>query len=90
MPVIECTDLLKRYFPELTASEVSGTSLYEIVMELDARHPGIAKYILDDQKAVRKHVAVAIDGAFIREKEARNISIHEDSNVLILQALSGG
>ena len=90
MPVVECTDLLKRYFPGLTSEKVEGSSLYEIVQQLDALHPGVAGYILDEQKAVRKHVAIAVDGAFIREKEAKNILVQPDSNVLILQALSGG
>lgn len=90
MPVVECTDLLRRYFPSLSSAEVDGTSFYEIVMQLDVLYPGITKYILDDQKAVRKHVAVAVDGAFIREKEARNITVEPNSTILILQALSGG
>lgn len=90
MPNVEFTDLLRRYFPDLQPTSVRGSSLYDIVTGLDEKFPGIRGYILDEQGRVRKHVAVAVDGDFVREKEAREITLGEQSNVMILQALSGG
>lgn len=90
MPTIEFTDILRRFFPELKPVDAPEGSLYDVVVDLDARYPGLRKYILDDQGDVRKHVAVAINGAFVREKKARTIMLDDKSNVLILQALSGG
>lgn len=90
MPTIEFTDILRRFFPELKSAQTEEGSLYEIVMRLEQEHPGLRNYLLDDQGNVRKHVAVAVDGAFVREKKSRTIFLGAESNVLILQALSGG
>ena len=90
MPNVEFTDILRRFFPDLKPSVSPEGSLYDVVMHLDTLYPGLRRYILDDQGDVRKHVAVAVNGAFVREKGARTIMLDKDANVLILQALSGG
>lgn len=90
MPTIEFTDILRRFFPALEPVQADDGSLYEIVTSLEERYPGLRNYLLDDQGNVRKHVAVAVNGTFIREKKARDIPLTAADRVLILQALSGG
>lgn len=90
MPTVEFTDVLRRFFPELQPMQTEEGSLYDIVARLDQHYPGLRNYVLDDQGNVRKHVAIAVNGAFVREKAARTILLDANANLLILQALSGG
>lgn len=90
MPTVEFTDVLRRFFPELQPTQTEEGSLYDIVAHLDQQYPGLRNYVLDDQGNVRKHVAIAVNGAFVREKTARAILLDADASLLILQALSGG
>jgi sulfur-carrier protein len=55
-----------------------------------ARNPQLAGYVLDDQRHLRKHVVVFIDGERLRDRTALGIALNEDSTVHVLQALSGG
>jgi hypothetical protein len=46
--------------------------------------------VLDDQAALRKHVAVFVDGAMIRDRTRLSDAVGAASTVHVFQALSGG
>jgi hypothetical protein len=47
-------------------------------------------YVLDDQGHVRHHVAVFVDGVLVQERERLNQPILPNSEIWVMQALSGG
>ena len=47
-------------------------------------------YVLDDQGALRKHVNVFVDNRMISDRVALSDAVAEDSEVFVMQALSGG
>ncbi len=47
-------------------------------------------YILDDQGRLRKHVAIFVDGAMIRDRRNLGDPVADGSEVFVVQALSGG
>ena len=47
-------------------------------------------YILDAQGRLRKHVAVFIDGELLTDKRDLGRSIPPNSEIYVMQALSGG
>lgn len=55
-----------------------------------AVHPRLRGYVLDEHGAVRHHVAVVIDGEAVRDKRVLAQALRADSEIHLLQALSGG
>lgn len=53
-------------------------------------HPGVRSYVLDDAGAVRKHVAVFVDGDLITDRAGLTDGLTQLSTIHVFQALSGG
>jgi sulfur-carrier protein len=88
---VKFTRHLQRFFPNLhEIEEVEGHTVAEIVAALDARHPGLAGYILDDQGALRKHVNIFLGRELILDRQQLKDPVAKDEQVFIFQALSGG
>ncbi|MDH5676693.1 MAG: MoaD/ThiS family protein [Myxococcales bacterium] len=84
------TKHLARYFPDLKDTSFAGTSVRELLTHIEAKHPGLAGYIVDDQGALRKHVNIFIDGEPVGDRRELEAPLGADTEVHILQALSGG
>ncbi len=67
--------------------ESSGSTVGELMADLEARYPGIRFRVVDEQDRVRPHVNVFVGGELARTLE-HPIAAHQE--VHILQALSGG
>lgn len=89
MPRIEFTPNLQRHV-DCPPQDVAGATLREALDGVFARNPGIARYVLDDQGAVRRHMVVFIDGAPCRDRVHLSDPVSEGSEILVMQALSGG
>ena len=90
MPTVKFTRSLSRFFPELEDVSVNGKTLEEILREVDVRYPGISNYLLDEHHRLRKHVNIFIDGTLISDRNGLKDSFSENSEIFIIQALSGG
>lgn len=55
-----------------------------------AAHPRLRGYVLDEQGHLRENVAIFIDGRRAAERQRLDDALAPDSQVYILQALSGG
>ena len=84
------TQSLNRFFPDLTTTEIKAGTVREAINELESRWPGLSKYIVDDQGALRKHVHVFIGNEFIKDRRHLSDPIGEGDKIYIMQALSGG
>jgi molybdopterin converting factor small subunit len=90
MPTVRFTYALQRFFPGLKNTPANGRTLAEILDEMEVNYPGVRSYLLDEQGSLRKHVNIFIDGALIQDRTALSDLFSEDSEIYILQALSGG
>jgi hypothetical protein len=90
MPHVAFTRHLQRFFPDLAEGEVSGSTVSELIAELDRRHPGLASYIVDETGRLRRHVNVFVGEEPIRDRERLSDALGPGDKVFILQALSGG
>jgi hypothetical protein len=90
MPTVKFTYALKRFFPQLKDTTATGATLPAILTEIDAAYPGIRKYVLDEQGQLRKHVNIFIDGNLVKDRTLLNDPFRENSEIYIMQALSGG
>ncbi len=52
--------------------------------------PGLRHYVLDEQGAVRKHVAVFINARMIADRSRLDIALAPADKVMVIQALTGG
>lgn len=90
MASIKFTPNLKRYFPTLTPVEVEATTVAEIIAAVEEHWHGLADYIVDERGALRKHVNIFIGDELIRDKQTLSDSVNPDTQIYIMQALSGG
>ena len=90
MPTVKFTKALKRFFPQLQDTPAKGRTLEEIFGEMDICYPGVRSYVLDEQGRLRKHVNIFIDGTIISDRIALSDSFSDNSEIYIIQALSGG
>ncbi len=90
MATVRVTPHLRRFFDVPTELESPAGTVADLLTELDARWPGIAFYIADERGALRKHVAIWVDGQQVQDPATLSDALQADSSVTILQALSGG
>lgn len=91
MATVKFTRHLIRYFPDLqNPTAVHGRTIAELISQLDAQHPGLADYIVDEQGMLRKHVNIFLRGDLIHDRQTLQDAVGEDDEVTIFQALSGG
>lgn len=90
MPAIHFTQALKRFFPDLKPFSTKNLSIPAVLQEMEMKYPGIKGYILDDQGHLRKHVNIFVDGQMISDREQLSDIINPETEIYIMQALSGG
>lgn len=62
----------------------------EVLDNVFADNPQARGYVLDDQAALRKHMAIFVDGRMIRDRALLADAVSETSTIYVFQALSGG
>ncbi|WP_455373613.1 MoaD/ThiS family protein [Limibacillus halophilus] len=70
--------------------EAEGETLGEILDVVFAQNTAARTYVLDDQGALRKHMTVFIDGRQVRDRRGLSDAVGKDSDIHVIQALSGG
>jgi sulfur-carrier protein len=69
---------------------VDGNCLREALENVFEKNPKLRGYVLDDQQRLRHHVVIFIDDQVIQDRVKQTDSLQADSEVYIMQALSGG
>ena len=77
-------------FTEVPEVSTSALSLRDALEAAFALNPRLRDYVLDEQGHLRFHVVIFIDGHRVRDHVHLNDVLRPESNVHILQALSGG
>ena len=90
MPTVKFTYALNRFFKGLKDTPAEGVTLKEVLKQIDGRYPGIKNYILDEQGSLRRHVNIFIDGTLINDRTTLSDPFSDNSEIYIIQALSGG
>jgi hypothetical protein len=89
MPTVEFTANLAHQ-THAPKCRVNGTNVHECLQAVFDQHPTLRGYVLDDQSAIRQHVVVFIDGTAIRDRRTQSDPVKAESELFVMQSLSGG
>ena len=89
MPTVEFAPALTRHVP-CPPQEVPAGTLGRVLDAAFAAAPALRPYVLDEQGAVRKHVAVFVNGDMIPDRSDLKRSLAAQDRVHVIQALTGG
>lgn len=89
MPRVVFTSNIQRHVvcPEIDAA---GRTVREVLDNVFAANPQARTYVLDDQRALRKHMIIFVDGEAVSDRAGLEEAVAESSTIYIFQALSGG
>lgn len=79
-----------RRFTEAPEVVTAATTLRAALDDAFAGSPRLRGYVLDEQGHLRRHVVVFIDGRRVRDHVNLGDALAPDSEVHVLQALTGG
>jgi sulfur-carrier protein len=83
------TSNLRRHV-ECPEREVSGATVAQALASVFAGAPQVRDYVLDEQGHLRRHVHIYVDGRRIRDRQGLSDAVGPESEIHVLQALSGG
>ena len=89
MPEVKFTQNLQRHL-SVPSVEAPGTTVREVLDEAFRQNPKLRSYVLDDQARLRKHLVIFVDGQIIEDRENLSDAVDSGSELLVMQALSGG
>jgi len=89
MPRVAFTSALQRFVPAASA-EVEAATAGEALAAVFAERPALRGYILDDQGALRRHVAVYVNGRPVGDRVRLSDPVGPRDEFYVFQALSGG
>jgi sulfur-carrier protein len=68
----------------------AGSSVRQVLDDVFAQNPRLETYVLDDQRALRKHMRILVNGLAIADRAKQSDTVQPDDEVWVMQALSGG
>ena len=78
---------LRSYTANAAAVSAHGTTLDQLVSDLDRQYPGLRFRIIDEQGAIRPHIRFFVNRLATRDLAS---ALSENDEVMIVGALSGG
>ena len=70
--------------------ECEGATVREVLGHVFKANERLSTYVLDDQLALRKHMRILVDGLAIKDLEKQTDVVQANSEIWVMQALSGG
>lgn len=89
MVTVTFTENIQRHV-SCPTSQVGGATVREVLDAVFSANPKARTYVLDDQDGLRKHMVIFVDGCAIADRTRLTDSVEEQSEVFVMQALSGG
>ena len=89
MVTVEFAPSLRRHV-DCAMQQLGAGSLREVLEMALRAAPDLAHYVFDDQRAVRKHVAVFVNKRMVQDRVRLDQKLEDGDRVLVVQALTGG
>ena len=78
---------LRSYTAQAVSVEADGTTVNELLIDLDRRYPGLRFRVVDEQGRLRQHMKIFVNKDMVRDLST---TLRADDEVTLMQALSGG
>jgi molybdopterin synthase sulfur carrier subunit len=82
--------ILRTYTEGASEVSVDGSTLGDVIQDLDTRHAGIAARVLDDSGQLRRFVNVYVDDDDVRFLDGLATVVRDGATVSIIPAVAGG
>jgi molybdopterin synthase sulfur carrier subunit len=89
MATVRFTQNIQRHVPCPTR-EVPGLTLRDVLDNYFRDNEQARGYVLDERGRIRQHMVVFIDGDLVHDRERLSDTVRTDSQIDVIQALSGG
>ena len=89
MAKVHFTSNLRRHV-DCPSMVVEAASVHQALTQAFAANERLKTYVLDDQGHLRKHMRILVDGAAIQDLENFSDRVKPNSEIWVMQALSGG
>lgn len=70
--------------------QTDGRTVREVLVKIFAENPRLKSYIVDEQFGLRRHMGIIVDGEIVRDRKKLSDPVESNSEIYVLQALSGG
>jgi hypothetical protein len=89
MTTINFTSTLLRHV-DVPGAQVEGGTVRQALDRYFESNPRVRRYVLDDQGALRKHVAIFLNQELISDRVGLSDPVSANDDIYVAQALSGG
>ena len=86
MAIVRLRGPLRKLAGDHGEHELSGTTVVELLRALEARHPDLGGWILDERGLIRRHINVFVAGERARE----TTEVRSGDRVEVVPAITGG
>ena len=70
--------------------QTDGKTVREVLAKIFSENPRLKSYVVDEQFGLRRHMGIIIDGEIVRDRKRLSDPVESNSEIYVLQALSGG
>jgi sulfur-carrier protein len=81
---------LRKYTQDQAEVSIEGSTVGEVIDNLEARHTGIKEKIVDDSGAIRRFVNIYVNDEDIRFLDGPGTLVKDGNQVTIVPAIAGG
>jgi sulfur-carrier protein len=86
MPLVRLRAPLKRLAGDQAEHPIEGTTVGDLLAALEAAHPALRGWILDERGVLRRHINVFVNG----ELGAQHAPVGAADRIEVIPAISGG
>lgn len=87
---VKLPTILRRHTNEQAVVEGEGTTLRDLLKDLESRYPGLTQSVLDEDGGLRRFVNVYVNDEDVRYLGSLETEVKEGDLVSILPAVAGG
>ncbi len=89
MATVKFTQNVQRHV-ECPTAAAPGRTVREVLDAVFAANPRARGYVLDEHGEVRRHMIVFVNGKAVTDRKSLSDAVTDQSEVYVMQALSGG
>jgi molybdopterin synthase sulfur carrier subunit len=90
MPMVRIPTPLRRYTAGKEEVDAQGSTVGQILDDLERRHPGLKERLCDEGGAVRRFVNIYVRDEDIRFLQELSTPVKEGDEISIVPAIAGG